>query len=191
MKKILLLVILVLSCFARADYEWCRVFAKNCVICTSEESPGQMKVYWLKKDGSWVMKMHFFGDENFQSVYARSYKRYDYYETCVNLEIFGILQDRPDYTDSEYGAVKKKCRALCDSVLSEIRSGNKIDIPNFGMGFGPDYEEPFSMHCSFSSYVETRNYNRKGVVTKKKSYEMMPGDHCRRFLANDRIYWKP
>lgn len=191
MKNFSIAIILLLIGFSNADDMYCRVAAKNSVLCSSENAPGQLYVYHLKKDGSWVRKFWLFGDEYFESVYVRTYKRYDYYETCVNLEIFGILQDWPDYTDSEYGAVKKKCRTLCDSVLSDIRSGNKIDIPNFGMGFGPDYEEPFSMVCGFHMYVETTKYNKKGIVTSKKKYELIPGDYCQKFLSNDRTYWKP
>lgn len=193
MKIISAAIVLALALFCNAEpvEMYCRVFTKNCVLCSSEKIPGQMQLYWIKKDGSWVRKLHLFGDENYQSVYVRTYKRYDYYEMCVNLELFEILQHKPEYTDAELSAVKNRCRAFCDSVLSDVKSGNKIEIPNFDMGFNSDYEEPFSMHCGFFSYVETRRYNKKGVVTRKKSYELVPGDYCRKFLANDKVYWEP
>lgn len=191
MPKIAVVAVLSLIGNASSQSPQCHVAVKNSVICSSESEPGQMSVYWRKKNGSWVRKFWMFGDENYQSVYVRTYKNFNYYETCVNLELYEILKDKNDYTDSEYNAVKKKCKSMCDSLIYDIKSGNKIYITNFDLGFSSDYEEPFSMNCAYFSYVETRKYNKKGVVTGKKNYELMPGDYCRKFLTNDNVYWEP
>lgn len=191
MNKIFLSVILSVLCFANAEFiddMYCRIAAKNSVLCSSESKPGQLYVYHLRKDGSWVRKFWLFGDEYFESVYVRTYKRYDYSEYCVWSE---VVKSDSTVTDSSLMAIKKICPVVGDSILSEIKSGNKIDLPGFDLIFSADYDEPFSMVCGFHMFVETTKYNKKGIVTSKKKYELIPGDYCKKFLLNDQIYWKP
>lgn len=191
MKKISFAIIILLFSFVNAEYIHCNVLKKNIVFCSYEEMPGQMSIYHLKKDGTWVMKLYFFKDENFESVYVRTYKNFDYLNACLSYELYEIMKLKNDYTDSELEDVQEKCKVVSSTILDDIKSGKKMDIPNFDLAFSNKYDEPFSMHCGFHMYVETNKFNKKGVVTSKKKYELIPGDYCKKFLSNDQIYWKP
>lgn len=191
MKIISAAIVLALALFCNAEpvEMYCRVFTKNCVLCSSEKIPGQMRLYWLKKDGSWVRKQYFFGDDEVQAVHVWTYKDY-YMNECFFSELLKI-DSVARGLDSEIEKIQKYCNGLEDSMLYEIRSGNKIDLLDFEKGFGADYEEPFSMYCGFSTLVETKKFDGKGRLVRKRSYSLEPGDYCRKFLLNDRIYWDP
>lgn len=189
MKIISAAIVLALALFCNAEpvEMYCRVFTKNCVLCSSEKIPGQMRLYWLKKDGSWVRKQYFFGDDEVQAVHVWTYKDYN-----MNWCFFSELRAADSVVaESDVKRAQDRCKDVEDSIFSEIRAGNKIDLPEFEEGFGSDYEEPFSMYCGFSTLVETKKFDGKGRLVRKRSYSLEPGDYCRKFLLNDRIYWDP
>ena len=186
MKNFSIAIILLLFCLANAEYN-CRVIGKNCVLCRSEYVPKRMSVYHLKKDGSWIMKLFTISDDEVQAVHVRTYKDYN-----MNWCFFSELRIQDSVvTESDIKATQERCSIVKDSMFSEIMVGNEIEFEKFDEGFGSNYEEPFSMYCVFSVYVETHKYNKKGKLIRKKNYTLEPGDYCTKFLSNSEIYWKP